>query len=112
MEVVLNELPPEVWSHILSYIVDFEDVIHLKVVNRLFYQDLGAVDLVKVARTFLASVDHSINLPDGKNYLNNFKIIKHHGITTCASKIVKLKGRDFLLFIYLKFNLILFPQRP
>lgn len=66
MDIVLIELPPEVWSHILSYIRDFNDVINSKVVNRLFYEELSAVDLITMVSAFLKSIHRSINMSESK----------------------------------------------
>jgi small GTP-binding protein len=54
-------LPNEVWSHILSYVNDLDDLIDLKLVNRIFYQELKPRDpfaiidsRIKISKDLLA----------------------------------------------------------
>jgi hypothetical protein len=52
-------LPNEVWSHILSYVNDLDDLIDLKLVNRIFYQELKPRDP-------FAIIDSRIKISKGK----------------------------------------------
>jgi pyruvate-formate lyase-activating enzyme len=57
-----GQLPPEVWSHILTFVDDFRDIIDLKFVNQIFYQELGSKDPFK-------AFDRSINISKGKSII-------------------------------------------
>lgn len=59
----LRQLPPEIWSYILTSIEDFDDIIKLKFVNTLFYQELNSRDPFN-------AFDRSIKLSKGKKENN------------------------------------------
>jgi hypothetical protein len=57
-ENTFGELPPEVWSHILTFIAGLDDLINLKSVNSLFSKELK-----DPSQAFIGS----LNIRQGKN---------------------------------------------